>query len=137
MPTVQTIWVVHTTSTRTNADTDGGFTLIINGISGDQVAALQFPDLPHDERERGRTDEYRFADLSRFRILSESIDDNTFCIRARSDDAWLPKTVWIIGQTEEGDYTLLAGDGSWPTDQWFSTQASDANSAVERCVPAA
>jgi hypothetical protein len=42
-----------------------------------------------------------------------------------STDAWLPSSVWVIGQAEDGELRLLAGVPHWPSNLWFSADASE------------
>jgi hypothetical protein len=102
--------------------------------SDQQLADLVFPDLPHDEREKERTDPYVF-NVSKVPISTGEVASNTFCFRAHGDDAWLPESVWIIGLTVEGELRLLA-EPNWPANQWLSTDKNDKDSAPTRCVPA-
>ena len=36
-----------------------------------------------------------------------------------TEDGWLPKTMWAIGQTREGTFELLAGHSEW-AEGWFA-----------------
>jgi hypothetical protein len=58
MPQLNAIRVIQTTADVKDANCDAGFQLQIFRSGGDVL--LDFPDLPYDERERGRTDRYRF-----------------------------------------------------------------------------
>ena len=126
------LWVIHTTSTAANAGTDDGFDLqILSVLQGTLVAQLPFPDLPHDERERDRTDEYKF-DVRDLDLDMFGLNEDNFCIRIRGDDMWLPHTIWIMGQDAEGRRELLAGWPDWPDDLWFSSDATEG--AGRRCL---
>ena len=103
--------IIHTTSKRNNANTDAGFTLIASTSGADFVQS--FENLPHNERERGRTDEYVF-DVSGRGIPT----DTELTIRMTStSDGWLPQTIWAIGETNTGEHVLLAANPSWT--EWF------------------
>jgi hypothetical protein len=133
MATLQTLWVIHTTSNVADSDTDEGFELVIRGTinPGAIAARIRFPNLPHDERERGRTDEYRFQ-LLKFDINMFGLSESEFCIRILGDDAWLPASIWIIGQDIVGRRELLASIPNWPADLKFSTDESEGKAM--RCL---
>jgi hypothetical protein len=133
MATLRYVWVIHTTSTAANAGTDEGFELIIRSQVNPQaiVGTRRYPDLPHDERERGRTDQYRF-DVRDLGVDMFGLNEDNFCIRILGDDAWLPASIWIIGQDVQGARRLLAGVPTWPDDLWFSTDASEGEAT--RCL---
>jgi len=106
------IFILHTTADKDDANTDAGFQLVIQAQPFSVI--MDFPDLDHDERERGRTDEYVF-DVSNEGVTTES----EIKIRMKNtDDGWLPKTMWAIGETREGQFELLAGHSEWPKG-WF------------------
>ena len=126
------LWVIHMTSKAANAGTDDAFELqILSVLQGTVVAQLPFPELPHDERERDRTDEYRF-DVRDLDIDMFGLNEDNFCIRILGSDMWLPHTIWIIGQDTEGRRQLLAGWPEWPDDLWFSRDATEG--AGRRCL---
>lgn len=126
MTALRYLWVIHTTSADENAGTDEGFQLrILSQINPNAVVAeFEFPDLQHDERERGRTDEYRF-DVSELEIDMVGLDEDNFCVEILGDDAWLPHSIWIIGQDVEGTRQLLASVPEWPKDLLFSTDEAE------------
>ena len=127
---LRTVIVIHTTSPASNAQTDALFSLNIrNPAQPGKFISLKFPTLSHNERERGRTDEYRFdviemglgvADIDAFKAK------NSFSMTIHSGDAWLPSAFWVIGLPNSGGAELLVGHPFWPGDQWFSTNTSDA-----------
>lgn len=116
-------WVIHTTSTTANADTEDTFSL---GLLSTQPNPsfeiwLPFPLLPHDERERGRTDQYRFNIVeSETTISMELLRARNLAIRTNGSDAWLPSSIWVLGQDVSGTRRLLAGVPNWPRSLWFS-----------------
>lgn len=135
MAMLRTLWVLHTTSTKDDAGTDEGFELVIHSQINPNaiVGTLRFPDLPPDERERGRTDEYRF-DASDLGVEMFGLDEDNFCIQILGEDAWLPGSIWVIGQDVEGRRELLASVPSWPEDLWFSEDESEGEAT--RCLDA-
>jgi hypothetical protein len=84
---------------------------------------------PHDEREPGRTDLYRFRDVPAVEV--DDIEPAQFKIVAAGDDAWLPSSIFILGESD-GQFQVLVGIKKWPDEGWFSTQASDANGRAEK-----
>jgi hypothetical protein len=121
MPRLNTITVIHTTKNESDAGTDADFVLEI--VKQGQDVLKEFPDLPHDERERGRTDQYDFD------VSGDDVDssDPFFSISMRlvnSEDGWLPKSVFVFGQTVNGDNVVLGSHPEW-NDGWFD-RGSDA-----------
>jgi hypothetical protein len=107
MADITTVFIFHTTASSEDAESDAGFELILERQGGD--LRLAFPDLPHDDRERGRTDEHTF-DVSGEGITTET----KLSIRMTSStDGWLPKSIWAIGQTTEGTFEVLAANPEW------------------------
>ncbi|MDT5124788.1 MAG: hypothetical protein QOH54_432 [Mycobacterium sp.] len=115
MAQVNTIFVVHTTKNAANAGTDASFELEIQRF-GAGVVDLRFPDLPHNERERGRTDSYRF-DVSRYRIDTGNL--RIYMQMLDTNDGWLPESLFVIGITATGGHLLLGSHPFWPSDDWF------------------
>jgi hypothetical protein len=91
---LNTIFVIHTTKNVANAGTDASFELQIERF-GAPTVKLRFPDLPHNERERGRTDSYRF-EVSRRRIGSDQSFE-IFMQMLDTNDGWLPESLFVIG----------------------------------------
>jgi hypothetical protein len=121
-------WVIQTTSTRSDADTEDSFKLglLFTQPNPQFEIWLDFPDLPHDERERGRTDQYRFNIVeSDTEISMELLQARNFAIATNGNDAWLPDSIWIIGQDVNEARRLLAGIPRWPSNLWFSTDLSE------------
>jgi hypothetical protein len=121
-------WVIHTTSTQDDADTEDGFRLGLRFTQPNPefVIWLDFPDLSHDEREKGRTDQYRFNIVeSETPIAMELLQARNFIIATKGSDAWLPDSIWIIGQDVNRARRLLVGIPRWPTDLRFSKDASE------------
>jgi len=117
---------VHTTSRKEDAGTDEGFNLIIRSVLHPEivVGTKRFPDLPHDERESGRTDEYEF-DVEGLGIDMSGVNHGNICIEILGDDAWLPRSIWVMGEDVEGTRQLLVGLPRWPDDLWFSTDRDE------------
>ena len=127
MAKLRTLWVIHTTANVTDADTDDKFDLVIDGVSPNPnfVGRFHFPDLPNpDERERARTDEYRFNVESLDAQLS-LIQGRNIAIQILGSDAWLPSTIWVIGEDVDRTRRLVAGFPSWPNNRWWSKDSSE------------
>ncbi|MBD2551397.1 hypothetical protein H6G65_17770 [Microcystis elabens FACHB-917] len=120
MALLNTIWIIHTTSNKKDADTDAEFTLLVvrpGNPSGDYTQA--FPNMPHNEREKGRTDEYKFD------VSTEQVDENAkLKIRiGESHNGWIPSSIWAIGLTKDGRFVVMAHNPSWdPTKVFDNTQ---------------
>lgn len=118
MAKLKELFVVHTTKNVADANTDADFALDIE-MFGIEPVRLPFPDLPYNERERGRTDFYRF-DVSRKGLYTE----RSLRIRMtmlNSTDGWLPESLFLIGNTELGESLVLAAYPDWPDNEWFDT----------------
>ena len=122
MAVLERIWVIHTTPTADDAGTDEGVTLEIQ--SGTQRMSRPLPDLPHDERELGRTNEYEF-DVRDFQLDTDELEPGDIRFTKRGDDAWLPGSIWVIGRTVGGNFKLLVTRPDWPSNVWFSTDTSE------------
>jgi hypothetical protein len=132
MATLRFLWVIHTTSTQENADTEESFRLEIRADDAPSPTGttvfLRFPDLPSsDEKERGVTEQYMF-DLRGQGINMESLKPADISITIGGSDAWLPSSIWVIGEDEGSNHRLIAGVPNWPTsvrDGWFSTDRAE------------
>jgi hypothetical protein len=128
------VWIIHTTSTRADADTDDAFRLSVRAspfpLPPGTWVRVGFPDLPSpDERERGATEQYRFDFRSREPAIDMALLDGADMeIEILGSDAWLPSSIWAIGQDVNGTRKLIAAHPSWPTsisNGWFSTDLSE------------
>jgi PLAT/LH2 domain len=137
MAKLRYLWVIHTTSTAADANTDDRFELQVRGTVNPQaiIAQLRFPDLPHNERERGRTDQYRFS-MDTYDVDMFGFDESSFSIITFGHNAWLPSSIWVIGQDVEGTRRLLASVPKWPKNLWFSTDSKEGEQSRALDVPA-
>jgi len=122
MAILERVWVIHTTSRQAEAGTDARFSLEIQTRS--QRFAPNFPRLPHDERNRGRTDQYEF-DLRDVEIDHEDVEPGNIRITILGRDRWLPESIWIVGRDRNGGFHLLVARPAWPSNAWFSTRPGD------------
>jgi len=125
MARLRRLWVIHTTADVANADTEVPFDLLIDHLPGQSFAERRgFPDLPNpDERECARTDEYQF-DIESLHADSSDLTADKLRIQIRGNDAWLPSTLWVIGEDVHGTNHLIAGFPSWPSNRWWSKDPS-------------
>jgi hypothetical protein len=123
MTLISDVFVIHTTSGRKDAGTDAGFELIVRGPGGFEARAA-FEDLKHDEREKGRTDMYRF-------VFDEAFNWDpprwTVSIRMTSTrDGWLPSTIFVLGKVASdipAEWVVMGAHRPWPNDKWFDRAA--------------
>lgn len=124
---VDTVYVVHTTSTQSGSDTDDSFVLLVPATGKvdpvDGVFRLPFPKQPHDNREQGRTDYYEF-DISG-RGVDHREARGKFAIETKGKDGWRPSSIWITGRLRDGRYRLLGAAPRWPASQVFSRQSGE------------
>ncbi len=129
MATLDMFWVIHTTSILAQADTeDHQFKLGIRHVfpNPDFELWLNFPTPSYDDRERGRTDQYRFnIDQNEIKIPMESLNPSKFVISTGGRDAWLPESIWIIGRDVNRNHRLLVAIPFWPSTLWFSQDESE------------
>lgn len=127
MAKIRTLWVIVTTADVPDADTEDKFDLVISGFAPNpqSVKRFPFPNLPNpDERERARTDEYRF-DVRSLDSEIDLLDGGNIAIEILGNDAWLPSTIWVIGEDASANRRLLAGIPRWPNNQWWSKDLSE------------
>lgn len=136
MATLRFLWIIHTTSTRANADTDDPFRLEVRERTtpppGGSWRFLPFPDLPSpDEKQQGVTEQYRFdltAETGHLSIDMDTLTPDGIAVTIRGVDAWLPSSIWAIGEDVNGARRLLAGVPNWPTSVsrgWFSEDPTE------------
>lgn len=117
---VTSIQVVQKTADVGYAATDDSFRLVIKASS---LCTVNFPNLPSDERERGRTDTYNLNIASCNLDRSVVTPSNVF-IRTLGHNAWLPASFKMVGTLAGGGtYTIV--DRTWPNLNWFSTDLND------------
>ncbi|MDA2895512.1 hypothetical protein PDG61_31730 [Mycolicibacterium sp. BiH015] len=112
---------MHTTRNVADAGTDAAFHLYLTWVDdGGRVSlTLPFPDLAHNERERGRTDYYRFNVSGKGVDTSRSLQ--IYMTMLNSVDGWLPSSLFVIGRTTAGQFLVLGAHPNWPSDTWFDT----------------
>ncbi|OHU52345.1 hypothetical protein BKG82_18955 [Mycobacteroides chelonae] len=126
MAFITTIIVVHTTRNVTNANTDAAFELRLRWLGMDQNdprRAIRFPDLPYDERERGRTDMYKF-DVSGANGQGVNTANGLqifMRMLGNAGDGWLPKSIFVLGSGPRTKPIVLGWYSSWSRDDWFDT----------------
>lgn len=122
MAILERVWVIHTTHDAEDSNTDDSFSLEIQ--TADERVDLMFPNLPHDERERGRTDEYEF-DLRDYNVDHLEVDPGDIRITTHGSNAWRARSIWVIGRTADGGYHLLVARPDWPHNAQWSTDFSE------------
>lgn len=126
MVDIRRLWVITTTANVKDAGTDDKFDLVIRAAPNPNFQArFHFPDLPNpDERERARTDEYPF-NVESLNVSMDLITGNTLSIEILGSDAWLPSSIWVIGEDINRTRKLLVGIPQWPASRWWSTDSSE------------
>jgi len=122
MAVIEDLWVIHTTSQETQANTNDNFSLQIQ--SQGQRAVLVFPDLEHNERELGRTDEYHF-DLRDWEFDDEMIQPGEIEMITHGSNRWLPSSFWVISRNVNDEYRILIVNLNWPQNAYFSNDPSE------------
>lgn len=115
---IKQLTVIHTTSNKRHACTDGEFSLILRDSFS--TAKFEFMNQPHNEREQGIEDQYTFnTELCQF-----SIDDVRIAIRNNSRDGWLPLSIKVIAETFDCKVVEIVDIANWPSDMWFDKDNS-------------
>jgi hypothetical protein len=118
MPKLKNILVIHTTSNEPDASTNAEFTLEIVKSSGTPVSKeFSKKDLLHPDkltRQPGELDLFHF-DVSTSNINS---DESGFRIamKIKTGNAWLPRSIFVLGHTDTGDIILLGYHPRWGSD---------------------
>jgi hypothetical protein len=116
MPKLKSILVVHTTSTEDKANSAADFSLEISRPGPD--VTLPFPKNP-GQRQQGKLDVYQFN------VAQHNVDSDaaglSLIMTIKSSDGWLPTSIVVLGQTEDGELTLLGNHPFW--DRWFDSGA--------------
>jgi hypothetical protein len=120
--TLETIWVIHTTSPEDNTGTDDDFELIIQ--SEGQMATFRFPDLDYDDRTSGQADQYSF-DLSNFQFHDNQIGPGDIRLRTLGSEYWVMQSIFVIGENSNGEFKLLVARPNWPRHAIFSQDANE------------
>src|SRR4051812_41511943 len=129
MATLDMFWLIHTTSVLSNADTEDKafFLFLIHTFPNPQFElVMPFPKPSYDDRERGRTDQFRFnVDQSQFQIPIENLSPSNFVIETSGSDMWLPESIWIVGRDVNRNHRLLVAIPFWPSHLRFSQDESE------------
>ena len=126
MAKLRFVWIIHTTSTVANADSDSNLRLELD--VGNPVATNLFFQFDADEMQSGETKQQRFTLPSSTLINMNIFGPSRIFINISGNDAWLPSSIWAIGEDVNGDRKLLAGVPNWPTsvaNGWFSTDLTE------------
>lgn len=126
MAKLKTMWVIVTTANVQGADTDDAFDLLVRASPNPNfVGRFRFPDLPNpDERQRARTDEYQF-NVEELDAPLNLVDGDNIEIEILGSDAWLPSSIWVIGEDVDGNRKLIVGIPQWPSNRWWSKDTSE------------
>src|SRR5687767_11543547 len=88
--TVSQMLVRHKTSTASYAATNSAFQLVIK-TSSSGTCTRDFPSLPHNEREKGETDNYTIS-VSGCGLPLSQVTPASLYVRTLGTNAWLPAT---------------------------------------------
>jgi hypothetical protein len=128
MALLRFLWVIHTTAKTDDAQTNARFRLVLRDpASPGRMLEEPFPELGHNQRERDRTDEY-FFDMRKpeFRVEMSDVLPEHLGMKTLGGNAWLPRSIWMIGQDDDDARRLLVAQPTWSKDGWFSIDTSDA-----------
>ncbi|WP_320773577.1 hypothetical protein [Streptomyces sp. CRN 30] len=136
MANLDMFWLIHTTSVLENSDTEDktSYRLIFTpGPQPDAPLFLPFPRPLYDDREKGRTDQFRFnIDQSKIAVSLTSLHPSNFTIITSGKDMWLPESIWLIGRDVNGGHRLIVSRPFWPSHLKFSEEESDDGAGQHR-----
>jgi hypothetical protein len=116
MTYISDVFVIHKAAGRRDAETDADFELIVRGPDNYEARA-DFEDLKYDEREQGRTDQYRFIFDEPFNWDPNS-DRWTVSMRMKNTtDGWLPSTMFVLGKVASdnpSEWIVMGAHVLWP-----------------------
>lgn len=128
MSLIQEIWLIVETKKVKNAETDSKHLELEIKTQG-QVVKRKLRDLPGDNLEPNRADIWHF-DLSDEQIQFTKLKPGSFRLTNGSKDGWLPKSIFIVGKINSGEFKILLANPSWP-DKWFDSDGgSDQQSST-------
>jgi hypothetical protein len=113
--------ITQMTSTARYAATNSSFRFIVK--SGGTTCTRDFPNLPHNEREPGRTDTYTL-NVSSCGMSLSSVTASSLYIRTLGHNAWLPSSFKVVARTTSGSTSTLI-NRTWSNLNWFSTDPYD------------
>jgi hypothetical protein len=122
---VTSIKVTQRTADVKYADTDDDFGLFVitnpdETLSG--ACTRKFPNLPSDERERGKTDVYTF-NVTNCNLQLSGVTPSHIVIQDYGRDAWHPSNFCVQATAGGTQYNIV--DGTWPNLYWFSQDPYD------------
>lgn len=132
MTRISKLHVLHRTSGGSHNQTDGKILLQIH--ANNTIYKRDISYLPHDERERNRTDHYKL-DVYDLNISDTSTID--FKFETQSTDGWLPASAYVISYNVDGKCKLLAGDESWSSNGWLDKPSYVTGTIVKTSITSA
>ena len=119
MARIKRLWLLTVTATESYAGTNARLRLEIASHNGQKVWN-GLGDLGQNDRERGQTGCQEL-------VLSEAdnLDDTQIEeIRLRihdANDAWMPKSIWVVSENVDGGIKLLSANPDWH--RWFDSES--------------
>lgn len=145
MARLDKLWIIVTTASERPAITRPGFpTIPGDGAEGGTDSGFnlwlynhryRFEDLPYDEREPGQNDIYEF-DVSDAAVDMDNVRGSRIAMEILGSDAWLPASIWAIGEDVNRSPKLLVHIPRWPRDQYWSTDPREGLARRPLVLPA-
>ncbi len=128
---LRAVWLVVRTGNVEDGGTDDNIQLRVQQrrIAGFPVIQMPVTNFSWDENERNRTETYTWA-LDRGPHQNadlRDIDFNDVCIETLGSNAWFIQSIWIMGETTNGDVVLLAANPYF--NAWMSRDSGEGESA--------
>ena len=121
MTLIQEVWLIAETQKVRGASSDSKRMELEIRAAG-QVVKRKLGDAPGDNYQPGRADIWQF-DMADEQISQQDLEPGSFRLTNPSRDGWLPKSFFIIGKLENGEFVVLLGNPNWPA-KWFDSDSS-------------
>jgi hypothetical protein len=117
------LWLIVETHRADDAGMDDDFYIDIQKTNL-QGVTFNPVDQPWDENEEGRTETYVWNILDQNITVADSRYQSV-CITTSGDDAWLLRSLWLLGETVDGEVLVLQSQPHWPRGAWLSTDSDE------------
>lgn len=119
MARIRRLWLFTVTSTQSFAGTRAPLRLEIVSEGGTPFRA-DLTDSAEGDRERGQTGCHELIVSEQDGLDDTQIKEILLQIHD-SDNAWMPKSIWLICENVAGEVKLLSANPDWHS--WFDTES--------------
>ncbi len=119
MARIKRLWLFTVTSTQSFAGTQAPLRLKIIS-QDDRPFKADLGDPGQDDRECGQTGCHELVFSEEDGLDDTQINEVLLQIHD-SDNAWMPKSIWVICENIDGDFKLLSANPDWHS--WFDPES--------------